>query len=126
MNFTLKTSKYAKEILLQLQASTGITPNILIRYAVVLSLRNNNSGVEIDPITKDFSDGLVLNRSTVTGEYDYVFRALITQAAGRELSDEEYFPGFFNAHLERGIRTLAAEYKSAGNYEKFIRAFLLQ
>lgn len=125
MNFTLKTSKYTKETLLQLQASTGITPNILIRYAVALSLRDNGPGADIVPITKDFSDGLVLNRSTVTGEYDYVFRALITQAAGRELSDEEYFPGFFNAHLERGIRTLAGEYKSTGNYEKFIRALLL-
>lgn len=124
MNFTLKTSKYAKETLLQLQSSTGITPNILIRYAVALSLRNSE-GAEIVPITKDFSDGLVLNRSTVTGEYDYVFRALITQAAGKEVSDEEYFPGLFNAHLERGIRTLAGEYKSAGNYEKFIRALLL-
>lgn len=126
MNFTLKTSKYAKDTLLQLQASTGITPNILIRYAVALSLRNSHQGTEIVPVTKDFSDGLVLNRSTVTGEYDYVFRALITQSAGRELSDEEYFPGFFNAHLERGIRTLAGEFKSAGNYEKFIRTLLLE
>ncbi|MGM1050416.1 MAG: DndE family protein [Bacillota bacterium] len=125
MNFTLKTSKHAKETLLQLQASTGITPNILIRYAVALSLRNSRAEAEVVPISKDFSDGLVLNRSTVTGEYDYIFRAMITQAAGIELTDEEYFPGYFNAHLERGIRSLAAEYKSAGNFEKFIRALLL-
>ncbi|MDP9702289.1 DNA sulfur modification protein DndE [Paenibacillus intestini] len=121
MNFTLKTSKYAKEILTQLHASTGITPNILIRYAVALSLRNTT---EIVPITKDFTDGLVLNRSTVTGEYDYAFRAMITQAAGCELTDEEFFPAYFNAHLERGIRMLASEYKTAGNYEKFIRNLL--
>ncbi|WP_342554410.1 DNA sulfur modification protein DndE [Paenibacillus sp. FSL R7-0652] len=121
MNFTLKTSKYAKEILTQLHASTGITPNILIRYAVALSLRNTT---EIVPITKDFTDGLVLNRSTVTGEYDYAFRAMITQAAGCDLTDEEFFPAYFNAHLERGIRMLASEYKTAGNYEKFIRNLL--
>ncbi|MGQ8870664.1 DndE family protein [Paenibacillus sp. TSA_86.1] len=121
MNFTLKTSKYAKEILTQLHASTGITPNILIRYAVALSLRNTT---EIVPITKDFTDGLVLNRSTVTGEFDYAFRAMITQAAGFELTDEEFFPPYFNAHLERGIRMLASEYKTAGNYEKFIRNLL--
>lgn len=125
MNFTLKTSKYTKETLLQLQASTGITPNILIRYAVALSLKNENSEQTLEPISKDFNDGLVLNRNTVTGEFDYIFRAMITQAAGRELTDEEFFPGFFNAHLERGIRPLAAEYKSAGNPEKFIRALLL-
>lgn len=125
MNFTLKTSKYTKEILSQLHASTGITPNILIRYAVALSLKNNDSSNPIEPIMKDFSEGLVLNRSTVTGEYDYVFRAMITQAAGCELTDEEFFPAYFNAHLERGIRTLASEYKSAGNYEKFIRNLLI-
>ncbi|MNW60515.1 hypothetical protein D3C74_385060 [compost metagenome] len=125
MNFTLKTSKYAKETLTQIYSSTGITPNILIRYAVTLSLRNNDPSNPVEPIKKDFPDGLVLNRSTVTGEYDYVFRAMVTQAAGRELTDEEFFPSYFNAHLERGIRTLASEYKSAGNYEKFIRNLLI-
>lgn len=124
MNFTLRTSKYAKEVLTQLHASTGITPNILIRYAVSLSLKNSSTEEKILPVTKDFSDGLILNRNTVTGEYDYVFKALITQVAGQELSDEEYFPGYFNAHLERGIRSLAAEYKSTGNFERFIRALL--
>ncbi|CAH1224426.1 DNA sulfur modification protein DndE [Paenibacillus sp. JJ-223] len=125
MNFTLKTSKYAKEILTQIHSSSGITPNILIRYAVALSLKKNDPNSPIEPIKKDFPDGLVLNRSTVTGEYDYVFRAMITQAAGQELTDEEYFPSYFNAHLERGIRLLASEYKSAGNYEKFIRNLLI-
>ncbi|WP_139293563.1 DndE family protein, partial [Mycobacterium tuberculosis] len=88
MNFTLKTSKYTKETLLQLQASTGITPNILIRYAVALSLKKGT----VDLLDKEFSDGLVLNRNTVTGEYDYIFRAMITQAANKEVTDEEYFP----------------------------------
>ncbi|MCG7384386.1 MULTISPECIES: DndE family protein [Paenibacillus] len=125
MNFTLKTSKYAKEILTQIHSSSGITPNILIRYAVALSLKKNDPNNPIEPIMKDFPDGLVLNRSTVTGEYDYVFRAMITQAAGQELTDEEYFPSYFNAHLERGIRALSSEYKAAGNYEKFIRNLLI-
>lgn len=123
MNFTLRTSKYAKDILTQLHASTGITPNILIRYAVSLSLRNSTED-KVTPVTKDFTDGLVLNRNTVTGEYDYVFKMLITQAAEKELTDQDYFPGYFNAHLERGIRYLAAEYKSTGNFERFIRALL--
>jgi DNA sulfur modification protein DndE len=124
LNFTLRTSKNAKDILIQLHASTGITPNILIRYAVSLSLKNSTYEDKVVPVTKDFSDGLVLNRNTVTGEYDYVFKVLITQNAEKELTDEDYFPGYFNAHLERGIRSLAAEYKSSGNFERFIRALL--
>lgn len=121
MNFTIKTSKYSKETLLQLQSATSITPNILIRLAVALSLKNPTP---IVPLLKDPIDGLVLNRSTVTGEHDYVFHALISQHAQKTISDDDYFPAYFNAHLERGIRSLGAEYKSAGNYEKFIRALI--
>ena len=118
MNFNLKTSKYAAETLKQLQASTNMTPNILIRYAVALSLRNPEP-VEVEK--KESSDGLVLNRSTVTGEFDYVFHALIAQHMKKEVSDGDYFPGLFNAHLERGIRLLLSEYRAAGNTEKFFR-----
>ncbi len=103
MNFSLKTSKYTADTLKQLQASTNLTPNILIRYAVALSLRNP------EPVklgVKESSEGLILNRSTVTGEYDYIFHALISQHMKQEISDEEYFPSLFNAHLERGIRYL--------------------
>lgn len=125
MNFTLRTSKYAKETLNQLHSATGITPNILARYAVSLSIRNSILDKNVEPILQDFSDGLPFNRSTLTGEYDYIFKALISQVAEKEITDEEYFPGYFSAHLERGIRSLAGEYKSAGNSERFLRALIL-
>lgn len=124
MNFTLKTTKYTSDTLKQLQSVTGITPNLLARVAVALSLRQPND------LTRDRADaditgsGVEINRNTLTGEYDYVFKALIAQHCKREITDEEYFPLLFNAHLERGIRYLANEYKHSGNQEKFIR-FLL-
>jgi DNA sulfur modification protein DndE len=121
LNFVLKTSKYAAEALKQLHASTNVTPNILIRYAVALSLRNPEP---VEAVAKESNDGLVLNRSTVTGEYDYVFHALIAQHMKREITDEEYFPGLLNAHLERGIRLLVGEYRAAGNSEKLFRTLI--
>lgn len=121
MNFTLKTSKYTSDSLKQLQTTTSITPNILSRVAVALSLREAH---QVTPLTCESSGGLEINRSTLTGEYDYTFKALIAQHSRREISDEEYFPDLFNAHLERGIRILTNEYRHSGNYEKFIR-FLL-
>ncbi|WNR45134.1 DNA sulfur modification protein DndE [Paenibacillus roseipurpureus] len=123
MNFSLKTSKYTAEALKQLQSSTNITPNILIRYAVALSLKNSEP---VSPAGKEALDGLALNRNTVTGEFDYIFHALIAQHLKREITDEEYFPGLFNAHLERGIRLLSGEYKMAKNSEGFFRALLSQ
>jgi DNA sulfur modification protein DndE len=122
MNFTLKFSKYTFDTLKQLQSTTNITPNILARIAVGLSLRQDHelSGEE----NKLPSSNVEINRNTITGEYDYIFKALIAQHCNREITDEEYFPTLFNAHLERGIRILANEYKHSGNYEKLVRYLL--
>lgn len=115
MNFRLKTSASAKEKLLSLQAATGFTWNILSRLAVSLSLKDPSMPVPVEDTT-----GLEIHRNAMTGENDYVFKALIRQHAMRNISDEEYFPNLFNAHLDRGISILENEYKYAGNYEKFL------
>lgn len=120
MNFRLKTSKATGETLQSLQATTGLTWNVLSRIAVALSLRipsipnfvENRSGVEI-------------HRNAMTGENDYIYKTLIRQHAKRNVPDEEYFPDLFNAHLERGIVLLENEYKHAGNYEKLLQNLLI-
>jgi DNA sulfur modification protein DndE len=122
MNFRLKTSKKTEESLKQLQINLNLTPNIIARLAVALSLR------EPSPVGAEKIDtgGIEFNRNTLTGEHDYLFKALIAQHCGRQITDEEYFPGLFNAHLERGIRYLMNEYKHAGNHEKLIKSLILQ
>jgi DNA sulfur modification protein DndE len=119
VNFRLKTSQYAAEKLKQLQATTHITPNILARIAVSLSLKEPNP---VSPVENNM--GLDINRTTLTGEFDYIYKTLISQHEKREISDAEYFPDLFNSHLERGIRKLANEYQYAGNFEKLITNLL--
>ena len=51
---------------------------------------------------KSDSDGLDLNRQTITGDNDTYFKVLIEQVEGRYLSDEEYFPQYVKAHIDRG------------------------
>lgn len=116
MNFRLKTSKVTGEKLKQLQSTTNFTPNILARMAIGLSLRQEDT----PDIHLSDNNGLEFNRNTLTGEHDYIFKALITQHHNKEIADEEYFPGLFNAHLERGVRLLSNEYQHAGNSEKLI------
>ncbi|MGI6554473.1 MAG: DndE family protein [Bacillota bacterium] len=119
MNFKLKTSKTAERILRNLSSVSayGCTPNILARIAVALSLKE---GPVSDIQVKD-ANGFEFNRHTLTGEYDNVFKVLIEHVEGRSISDEEYFPGLFKAHLERGLPKLAGEYKYAGNFDKLIK-----
>lgn len=119
MNFRLKTSANAQEKLLSLQAATGFTWNILSRLAVSLSLQDPTI-----PTPVEDKNGLEIHRNAMTGENDYVFKALIRQHAKQHISDEDYFPNLFNAHLERGINILETEYQYAGNYEKFLLKLL--
>lgn len=118
MNFRLKTSKKAQDILLDLKSKTNITPNILARYAISLSLLDPN---KISKFNYD-NNGLEFQRHILTGKYDCVYKALIIQHAEEELTDDDYFPKYIKAHLERGIHYLNSEYNYAGNYEKFITA----
>lgn len=116
MNFRLKTSKYAAEQLNQLKTVTNLTPNVLARIAVGLSLRDIH--LNVDAILD--TNGLEFNRHTLTGEYDFTFKALIAQHLEKEITDEEFFPKLFNLHLERGIRLLSNEYKYGGNVENLL------
>ncbi len=117
MKFQLRTSKIVEKMIMELFAVTKITPNILARIAVALSISRDPS----QPQESSDRSGKEFNRDTLTGEYDYIFKALIAQHAGREITDEEYFPSLFNAHLERGIRILSNEYKYAKNIENLVR-----
>lgn len=116
MNFRLRTNTKTAEILKSLQSTTNLTPNILSRLAISLSLLDPSMP---DPVQSD-NNGLEFNRNTLTGDQDYFYKVLICQHANRPVKEEEYFPNLFNAHLTRGVELLEQEYKYSGNYDKFI------
>lgn len=120
MNFRLRTTTQTATILKSLHSSTGLTPNILSRISISLSLLDPT---QPEPVTPE-SSGIEFNRNTLTGEFDYVYKALIKQHAGKDVPEEEYFPGLFNAHLERGVKLLEIEYKHAGNYQKLLNILI--
>lgn len=117
MNFRLRTSRKIENEIKSLQQLLNLQPYILVRLAVALSLKTEEQ-IQVDHY-KDNS-GLEFNRSTITGEFDAMFKAMIIEDAGKPLSDNDYFPSYFKAHLERGIPILSEHYRYAGNAEKLI------
>ncbi len=111
MVFKLKTSKETMIIFEQLSASVHLQPFALCKIAIALSLREPVDSLKFDTD----NDGLELNRQTITGEYDELFKALIIQNANQALSDEVYFPKYLKAHIDRGARILLSEYKYSNN-----------
>ena len=60
---------------------------------------------DVENYTDEDMNGLELNRQTITGQYDEVFKCLMEIKAGRSLNDDEYFPEYTKKHLDRGPNT---------------------
>ena len=118
MGFRLKTSKKTKEIFEEIGRSSNLKPFALSKIAVSLSLKEDEN---IDNYKNEDVNGLELQRSTVTGEYDAIFKALIEMKQNRNISDDEYYPHYMKLHMDRGAELLFNQYKySGGNLEKFL------
>ena len=119
MVFKLRTSKETMTIFEEIGLSLHLQPFALCKIAIALSLRVDDKLVEDD--FKTNSDGLELNRQTITGEYDDLFKALIISNNGQGISEDDYFPKYMKAHIDRGAALLYSEFKYSGaNFYKHI------
>lgn len=108
MAFKLKTSQQTEEIFNRIETSEKLPWPTLMRLALSLSIRRG-SLMEIELYSD--SQGRELNRQTITGDADTIYKCLIELQEGRHLSDEEYFPTYVKAHLDRGAKLLDQEKK---------------
>ena len=108
MGFKLNTSEKTEELLDRIALSTNLTWPILIKLSLALSLRQNDS--EQLNLNTD-SRGKELGRQQVTGEADALWKSLMEVQIGKHLSDDEFFPEYCKAHLDRGAVLLDQEYR---------------
>ena len=106
MTNKLRTSSQTQERFSSLSQSLGLQPFILSKLAIALSIRIGRLNEE------DFNtnnDGLELSRQTIFGDHDLLFKSLIVNNEKRAISEEEFFPSFVKAHLDRGSKLLFDE-----------------
>ena len=109
MVFKIKTAKKTMAIFEEMAASTNYAPFILSKLAISLSIKSNTPLKESDFKTDTL--GLELNRQTITGEWDELYKGLIEMFEGQHISDDDYFQKYLKAHLDRGARLLYSEFK---------------
>ena len=112
MIFKIRTSKKTMSIFEEIGASEYLQPFILSKLAISMSIKCEDELVDSDFSTDN--NGLELNRQTITGEYDDLYKCLIQMKEKKHLSDEDYFQKYLKAHLDRGAKLIYSEYK----YEK--------
>ncbi len=121
MGFRLKTSKKTMENFEYLESRMKLQPFILSKIAIMLSIRHEES---IDMVVDEDQKGLELNRQTIMGEYDEIFKCLMEKNLQRSLTDDEYFPLYAKKHLDRGAELLKNEFEYSGSYERLFNTLL--
>ena len=116
MIFRLKTSKQTQEIFEELERRTNYKPYTLVKHAIAWSVAEKTSVQNF----KSDSNGLDLNRQTITGDNEEYFKTMFELIEGRFLEEDEFFPKYVKAHIDRGSKLLLDMYNHAGSVEKDI------
>ena len=114
MVFKIKTSKKTEELFLAIEASENLQPYTLSKLAISLSLKSKTPLSEDD--FKTDNNGLELNRQTITGEYDELYKCLVAMKENRHVDDDEYFQKYIKVHLDRGAKILYSEFRYGGDF----------
>ena len=117
----LKTSKLSDDLLFKINRKFRLQPNYIERLAIGRSLLEgqlSEKDMNIDRNGKEF------NQYTLTGEKDFLYKALVAQVANCPLSDEEYFSKHLPAHIDRGLRLMGKEILDAGTQTEVIRRLI--
>jgi DNA sulfur modification protein DndE len=112
MIFTkIKLSEESTKKLELLKKRTGLTPNILCRLALCVSL--DKEGI---PNANTNSNGQEINRFTLNGEFDVFFISLVKQRCIEDKLDPETdFFKQYKLHTERGVDLIYNRLKYIGD-----------
>ena len=101
----VKMSYRSQNLLAQIKSKTGLTPNIVGRFAICISLNDPSP-----PNPDEFDEkGSEIHPSILFGEYEDVFMALMIQRLKREgLDPQKYLNKMVRAHFNRGAIALFA------------------
>lgn len=101
-----------------LKGRTGLTPNILCRFALALSLRDPGAP---DP-TAFPSDGMEFNRYTLLGAHEPLILALLRQRCVMDgfVPDEE-LPEQLRAHINRGVAILYPRLRTLSDLGEMVK-----
>ena len=115
----IHTSQRSRGILSNLKIKTGLTPNILSRFGICLSLKDPSipNPEEFDELGTEFLPG------TLFGKHEKLFLALMINRLHRDGLDlEKDLDVMLRAHLNRGVYSLVSRVHSLSGINEMIKA----
>ena len=115
----IHTSQRCRGILANLKIKTGLTPNILSRFGICLSLKDPSV-----PNPEEFDEnGTEFLPLVLFGEHEKLFLALMIDRLHRDgLDPEKYLNRMLRAHLNRGVYSLVSRVYGLSGINEMIKA----
>ena len=113
----IKLSAKSLNQLGRLKARTGLTPNLLARFALCLSLKEKSA-----PITSQYDkEGNDLEPAILFGEYESLYLGLMKNRLKKDgLSDSE-LNEMTRCHINRGVMALSPRIQNIGDFYDLIK-----
>ena len=102
----------ADTTLKMMKARTGLTPNVLCRLALTLSIDEPGAPRRIADEEKSQRE---INRYTLFGEYETAFVSLVKMRLHADSVERDYANEYLVDHIHRGISMLPSRLKTIGD-----------
>ena len=114
----IKTSTRSQNVLGHMKKVTGLTPNILARFAICMSIKDPSI-----PNPAEFNiDGSEFTPSVLFGEHEPIYLALMINRLKQDKLDlESYFDEMTRAHLNRGVIALMPRIKDLSDFYELVK-----
>lgn len=100
-----------------LQTRTGITPNVMCRFALCYAIENEN----FSELIQVREDGMEINKHTLFGSYELFYVSLIKlKCRDLNLDPEKDFMKVMKVYINNGIVTLYARIKGLEDFVNLI------
>src|SRR2546425_10367999 len=111
-------STRSQNILSTLKSKTGLTPNILARFAICMSIKERSI-----PNPDEFNEeGSELAPAVLFGEHESIYHALmINRLKNDKLDPELYLNKMTRAHLNRGVIALGPRINDLSDFYELVK-----
>lgn len=112
------TSTVTQKTLGIMRIRTGLTPNILLRFAFCMSLKDPSI-----PNPDEFNqEGSILTPNVIFGEYEPIYHALMLNRLKHDKLDaEKYLLRMTRAHLNRGTKALFPRIHDISDFYELVK-----
>lgn len=102
----------------EIKSHTGLTPNLLARFALCISLKEKSI-----PNPDEFNEeGSEIAPNVLFGEYEEIYMALMLNRLKQDkLDPEKYLNEMMRAHLNRGAIALSPRIKDLSDFYELVK-----